>query len=113
MRERPTLGDVTAGVSNAFVYVSQGVGNAIIAGVHPCRFDSHRPHCRRHGRRPARIPLAGGGVHIEASFPWPALTDFHAIPELILPAIALTVGGGASPTWSRRFSSAHPPTAWP
>ena len=34
-RFRPTLDDVTAGVSNAFVYVPQGVGYAILAGVSP------------------------------------------------------------------------------
>ena len=42
---------------------------------------------------PARIPLAGGGAHIEAGFPWPVLPDLHAIPELILPAFTLTIVG--------------------
>ena len=32
---RPTLADLSAGVSNAFVYLPQGIGYAILCGVHP------------------------------------------------------------------------------
>jgi sulfate permease, SulP family len=40
-----------------------------------------------------RIPLAGGGARVAAGFPWPQMPDLQAIPELLLPAFALTIVG--------------------